>query len=297
MTFTHRRIEATIVLGSGDFGDAGVSNTVTLSGHRMSANIVKGNSPSVDTAEIRIWGLTPNIMNSVSRLGKPLEIVRNNSIQIRAGDDTRGLAMVFQGIVQNATQDFSDSPNVCLNIGGQAGALSAMAPVKPVSFQGQADVATLMTTIAASMKPPLTLENNGVDVVLSNPYYAGTATQQMEEVAEAANIYASIDSEHNTLAIWPKDGSRSGQAPLISLDTGLVGFPTFADVGIGIKVLYSPGLRLGGTFNLTSRAVPSANGSWVITMLSYELECEMPGGKWFSNIVAKRPASAPAAPQ
>lgn len=289
MSFAKRQIEATITLGTGNFGGSGSSNTAILTGHRISCQIVKACAPGFDTANIRIWGLTPDVMNAVSRLGKPLTLTRNNTIVIKAGDADSGMALVFQGVIQNASQDWLDAPNVSLTIGAQAGAISQMAPVQPTSFQGQADVATLLTTIAGMMKPPHTLENNGVSVTLPNPYYSGTATDQLFAVVEDAGIYCTIDDENNTVAIWPKNGSRSGDPFAISLETGLWGYPTFADAGIELRTLFKPGIRVGGQVQVTSISAPSVNGTWRVMSLQYDLEAEMPGGAWYQELVCTNP--------
>lgn len=292
MTLVRRKIGVAITLDPGNFGDAGKSNTITLDAgkFRISASIVKGASPAFDWADCRIWGMTPTQMAAASRLGVPLSVTRKNAIQILAGDDDSGLGIVFQGTIQVAAQDFSDSPNVCLNIGAQGGALSAMFPVAPVSVKGTADVATLMTTIAASMTPPLTLENNGVQATIADAYLPGTATQQMDALARAANIYAKIEADTNTLAVWPKTGSRDGTPPVISAATGLVGYPTASDMGIAFRSLYFPGVRVGALIDLQTKApgLEATNGTWRVSQLTYSLESEMPGGAWFMDIVGGR---------
>lgn len=292
MSFVERKISVIITLDPGNFGDAAMSNTITLDAgtFRISVSIVKGPSPAFDWADCRIWGMTPTQMAAASRLGVPLSVTRKNGLQILAGDDESGMALVFAGTIQTASQDFRDSPNVCLNVGAQGGGLAAMAPVSPVSVKGSADVATLMTTIAASMTPPLTLENNGVQATVADPYLPGTATQQMDALARAANCYAKIDADTNTLAIWPKTGSRSGTPPTISAATGLVGYPSASDMGIAFRSLFFPGVRCGALVNLQTQApgLVGANGTWRVSQLTYSLESQMPGGAWFMDIVGGR---------
>jgi hypothetical protein len=285
MSFVRRKIRVIISLGQGNFGGSGGQNTVTLDGYRVSANIVKAATPGFDWADVRIFGMTPDQMNSASRLGVPISLIRNNTIQLYAGDDDAGLALVFTGTIQNAAQNFQDAPDVNLTIGAQGGGVSARAPVPPISVKGSADVAAMMTTIAASMQPPLTFENNGVQATLSNPYLPGTATDQMHALAEAGNFYAQIDSETNVLAIWPKSGTRGGQIPLISATTGMIGVPSFADLGINVRSLFFPGVRLGSQVQVKSDAVPNASKTWRVNALTYDLESETPGGAWFMDIV------------
>jgi hypothetical protein len=289
MAFVRRRINVTLSLGQGNFGDSGKSNTVELKGLRVSANIQKGNSPGFDWAEVSIYGVTQSLMNTASLLGAPLSVTRNNGLEIEAGDDVAGMALVFRGTIQHCSQNFQAAPDVCLVVGAQGGGLGAMAPVTPTSFPGVVDAATIFTTIAAKMQPnPLTLENAGVTAQVADQYLSGTTTAQIDELKEAADCYARVEDENSTLVIWPKGGSRSGKVPLISSATGMVGVPSFADKGINLRSLYFGGVRVGGLVQVESKVVPNVTGQWRVNTLSYELDSETPGGNWFMNIVGSR---------
>ena len=60
-------------------------------------------------------------------------------------------------------------------------------------------------------------------------------------------------------------------------------YPRFSDQGVAVTTLYNPGLSFNGQFELRSSVTP-ANKVWTIYDLTYELESETPGGKWFCNI-------------
>lgn len=283
MAFMKRAIDLTISLGKGDFGDAGQSNTKTYTGLRVSAQIQKMGDPGFDTAEIRVWGLTPSDMNRITTLGKPLTYTRVNSATVTAGDADSGMSQVFTGTIQSAYQDFADMPEASLNMTCFAGIVDAMKPVDPVSYNGPVDVATVLSGLANRMGRQF--ENNGVSVILSNPYFSGTAKQQVAAAVHAANIYSYDDG--TTLAIWPKTGSRTSTQYLISPQSGLVGYPKFQDYGTELQSLWYPGLAYGQKIFLQTSLTP-ASGEWVVNGLSLDLESEMPGGAWFQNIKAYR---------
>ena len=290
MTLIKREIRATIILGSGSFGE-GKGNTVTLEGYRVHADVVKGGLPSLDSANIRIYGVSQSIMNTVTRLGRPYSTIRNNTVTIEAGDAKNGLAQVFTGIMVNAYGDFGGIPEACIQITANAGLLGLVKPVSPISYPDGADVATIMAEIAASMG--LSFINSGVSARLPTCYFPGTAIDQMRAVAKAANVNAIPNGGPNgqTLEIWPMDGVRGGQIPTIGPDTGLVGYPQYSDLGVEVTTLYTPGLAFGGQFNLETSVLP-AKGLWKVLRLAYELQSETPGGAWFNHILATRPASA-----
>lgn len=304
MSLIRRRIDVTITLGQGDFGEmasapadgsatpSGAANTVTLQGLRVSAQITVAGAPGFNTAEITIWGMPPKQMNAVSRLGKPLQFFRNNTIALAAGDDDSGMAVVFNGVIQTAYQDLNQAPQAPIYITAMAGLISANRPVDPLSYPDQADAATVATTIAGNMQPPLQLENNGVSVQLSNPYFPGTARAQLDALAKAANFDWVIDDVKNVLAIWPKGGKRGGMAPEISADSGMIGYPTYSDRGIEVRTIFRTGLAFGSEIQVKSKALPGVTGAWVIYSLSHDLESEMPDGKWETVIGAYLPTDA-----
>lgn len=289
MAFVTRKIDVTIILGEGDFGDQGQSDQVKLTGLRVSASINKDGLPSMDSATIRVWGLTKSLLNKLTQLGKPIQFTRTNTVIVEAGDDQSGMSQVFQGTIWTSYADFSDMPNVPLVMTCMSGAISAAKPVKPISFPNGADVSVIMQQIGASMTPVKSVQNFGVNTHLAGAlYYPGTALDQMKAVAQAANCNA--DASGSTLDIWPIDGVRgsNGSIPEMGPDSGLIGYPTYSDYGISIRSLYQPGLVRGGNFTLKT-SVTQANGSWTAASLAYDLESETPDGHWFMNINAYRP--------
>jgi len=287
VSFVKRLITVTLQLGSGDFGE-NTGDTVTMEGLRCSVQITKAGGRAADTANIRVWGVTPDIMNKATRTGKPLTYPRNNIVTVAVGDADKGMSVVFSGMVQSAYGEFSDPPNASLNIVSISNAVALAAPVKPQTFPNGADIVVVMEQIAASMGKNLV--NWGVSgIQLPTAYFSGTAIQQMHKAADAAGINP-YTTDGNPLEIWPKNGTRGGSVPLISPATGLVGYPAYCDVGIQIRTLYMPGLNYGAQFTLDT-SITNAKGPWNIWALSYDLESEMPDGPWFADITAYRPTT------
>jgi hypothetical protein len=284
MPFSHRYLSFQFQLGTGSFGESGF-NTVTVTDLRASVSIVKTAAPSKSTATMRIMGLTPSIMNQLSRIGVLPNIVRNNIVTVMAGDSPSNLSLAFAGGIWDAWPDFIDSPDVGFNVISYTGLLEEMKPALPTSFPGSVDVATIMATLANQMG--YKFENNGVSVMLSNPYLPGTARAQAVAAAAAADIYLVFDDQNNIMAILPKDGVRATVTPLLSPDTGMVGYPSYIGPGkIALKSVYNSSLRFMGSINVQSSDsnFPSANGLWRITRLQHNLETWTPKGAWFSEM-------------
>jgi hypothetical protein len=308
-SFQERRIDLTITLGQGAFGNSG-ANTVKLSNLRIKADILKQGSPGFDKAVVRAYGVQPHVMNEISTLGIPLNMWRyGNNLLVEAGDAVNGMAIVFNGTLHRAWQDFDEAPETALVMEAWGGQTAAIAPAKPVSYPGSASVATILQNIAATQG--WNFENNGVNTFLENEYLAGTATQQFQQVGRDAGINVILDSGTNppTLVATPRNMTRGGLVPLISATTGLVGYPKFQDYGMSFRCIFNPNIRLHGQIEMQSTTGPSTpqtitlnqpgqpatptvvgpNGFWyVVSPLTYDLAAQLPGGPWFTNVSCQR---------
>lgn len=270
-------LELTITLGSGTFGED-VGDTVTLSGFRMTADATNPGGDSMGRCQIRVFGLRDDVMNKLTTIGSVNTAIKAKNAVLLAAGDVDGMTSIFSGTILDAWADYNSSPDVAFNIVAFAGLSAAVKPVGATSYKGGTDVAVIMTDLAAEMG--VSLENNGVDVKLTSPYLSGTALTKLRQVAQAANILWTIDRD--VLAIWPQTGARAGIIPLISPDSGMVGYPSLSSKGMTVKMLFNPNVRLGGEVEVQS-SIPMACGKWRVFNVSHSLSSEMADGPWFTT--------------
>lgn len=291
MSFVQRLIDATFTLGTGSFGSGG-SNTVKLSGVRASAKVIKAGGRSMGTLDMSVYGMTPSDMNQLSTLGMIATTLRRNGVLVEAGDAVSGMGTVFVGTITNAYPDFQGAPDVAFRVEAHTGAIDALIPQPPTSVKGSADVATLLAGLAAQMG--VSFENNGVTTQLSNPYFAGPARVQARAIVEAAGCeWNAVDN--GILAIWNPGESRGGEVPLISPDTGLVGYPSYASNGIQFVTLFNPSIGFGQKVQVKS-SLEQACGTWTVYGLDHDLETMTPNGQWFSTVQAAQVGLGPFVP-
>lgn len=279
-----KHIDVTFQLGTAgqSFGGSS-SNTVKLTGLRCNASVKKAGGAGFNTCQLSVFGMTLNIMNQLTTLGKPaVDYGRNNIVTVEAYDDATPPAVVFTGIIDQAFAAGDDQPNIPFVVSAMTGLLDNMRPVPPTTRQGSADVATLMSGFAATMS--MVFENGGVSGLnLSNPYFSGTAMDQARRCAQAAGINVAFDD--GKLAIWPSGGSRKAADVAVSPATGMIGYPNWTANGLIIRTLYNPNIAYGCNVNVTS-SLTTANGRWTVFKLQHDLESETPGGKWESMFEA-----------
>ncbi len=284
MSFTKKKIDISFQLPTGKSFTSTSSNIQKISGLRIHASVVKAGGSGMTTTQLRVFGLSPSLMNQVATYGAPPDLATPTTVQIEAGDDEAGMSIVAIGNIQTAAADYNQAPEVAFNITAFTGLLDAIKPAKPFSGSGGYSCATIMQELA--IVSGYTFENNGVSVQLSNPYLCGSARDQMRELAEAGDFNWIIDG--GTLAIWPKNGSRAGTPVPISPDNGMVGFPTFINQGVSIRSLFNPAIKYGTQIKVQSCLQPAC-GIWSVYKLEYELQSETPGGAWFMTMEALSP--------
>jgi hypothetical protein len=282
-TFTEKKLNFEIILGTGDFGQ-GTGQSVLLEGHQADIQIQKMAQGWGDALTGRIFGVPFNIMNALCTLGKTRLTMRQNFIRVYAGDDESGMTMVFSGVLTTANVNFASAPEVSLDINALTNALLNVRPHIPVQWSGGVDVVTILASFASFAA--LTFENSGVQgIMLRDVYLWGSWHDQVREVCEMANIDWYLDGI--TLAIWPKWGRRNGEVVLVDKDHGLVGYPGFGDASISFVMLYSPNMIFGRMVNLQS-VLPAACGLWYVRSLNYALTARVADGPWFITVEAFR---------
>ncbi|MFZ2387380.1 MAG: hypothetical protein WAW69_06200 [Polaromonas sp.] len=276
--YAKRKINLTFNYGKGPNGeDRG--DDVTLTGLRVSAQMVDYNGDAQGTLQLRIFGLTLETANQLTAIGPVMEERRNNRITVTAGEDGGAMATVYQGTIDSAFGDFNGAPDVVFNVVALAAAFEAVKAVPARDYGGGVDAAVIMADLAKTMG--MVFENNGVSVILTDRTYNGTALEQVKECARDARINYTI--EMGKLAIWPKRGYRAGEPVKVSPETGMVGYPSFSSQGIVLTTLFNPDVRLGGRVSVTSELTPAC-GLWNVYKIAHVLESETPNGQWFTQI-------------
>lgn len=313
MTLKQNRIEVAIRLASGTgtnqpntFTESG-TDTVTLSGsgpagRRASAQIENSGAPSGGSASVRVWGMTPSLMNQLSTLGLSYNLIARNTLTVLAGNDEDGLATAFSGTITAGYASYEGSPDVPFHFVCNAGLADAVAPAAASSFPGPTDVATIMSGFARQMG--VGFENSGVTAQLRSPYFAGNIKTQMQACAEHAGINAEIVD--GKLCIWPKGGNRSTPTPVLIAAPPLgkmISYPAFTQNGIVVKTVYDPRIAFGGLVKVQSvvlqaagqsksapvSSVLPANGEWAVYKLDHNLEASVPKGQWMSTVYCFNP--------
>lgn len=278
MAFSLKQIQLNFSLASGQF--AGGGNTSNVSGLRVSAQIEVTGGPSFGEAELAVYGMPLDTMQQLATVGAQWNARYKNGIDVLAGDDDSGLSLIFSGIIYNAYVDGNEQPDVCLRILAAPGVFQAVQVTPPTSIKGPADAAGMIQKLVGQMGLK-GFQNNGVKVKLANPYYPGSPWQQASAIARDGNFDIAVD--RGTLTISPRGKPTSGDGPMISPATGLVGYPAFVQNRVVARALFSPEVHVLGKVQIQSSLQPAC-GTWQVIKISYDLESLTPNGNWFMSL-------------
>jgi hypothetical protein len=289
MAFVRRKIQLLIKIGKNydSKNNPTAYDTLTLDGLRVRANITRAGGSSASQAEVRLFGMKMSEMAQIAGLNVATTAAKENVLIINAGDDGGALNTTFIGGILLTQIDMQNAPDVSLVLLGQEGLWQSISYAEPLSYPNSAKVSEIMKTLADRMG--LIFENSipegdPSDSVLSTPYFSGNYRWMVDQCANAGRINYAFDA--GVLAIWPRDGYRKGTVPLISSTTGMVGYPSYSNIGIAVKTQYNPLLKNASRVRVES-ALPVANGEWRIFNLAHELESESPNGAWFTRFDAQ----------
>lgn len=273
-----KRLRFTITLALGTFADG--TNQVILEGFRSIVDVQKGGGQMMSSCNLRIFGLSQSLMAQLTTLAFLALSYTKNVIKIEAVDGDK-VDLVYIGAIINAWGDYSTMPDVSLYIETQTGFFDQVKISEPLAFKGVANVADLMQTLAN--KIGVAFENNNVVSKIQNPNYNGTIIDQLRNLAQDTQTEFYLDD--TVLAICPKGIARTKTKiiPIISSETGLIGYPSFDKVGVTFRVLFNAAIRFGGQIEMRSE-IPQANGTWQVVSINHNLESEKPDGQWFSTI-------------
>lgn len=284
-SFSRKKLDVKLVLANGAFN--GDNNVLELSGLRVVLEAKKVGTLGLGTkARIKIYGMSQSDMNRMSLLAWNQAQVQKNVIVVSAGQGQQ-MTEVFSGQIVQAWADYSAMPEVPMVFDAIPGFYEQLQSAPPTAYQKPFSVAAAMATLAGQMG--YMLDNNGVDKTIRRASFRGSLMEQARRLAEMADIALIV--QEGMLIISPKGVPMPGDVPVIAPDTGLIGYPAFAKNGISLSCVFSPSIKFQSLISVETDIEP-AKGEWIVTSLSYTLESEKPGGPWFCQIEAARPANA-----
>lgn len=328
LSFTRKQISITFNIALPD----GTTDSLTLeSDYRIKAIVSHAGMSVGSELELEIWGMSIHDMNRLSYVANypnaqnPRTVDQSNStVIVRVGDYGQPLTTLFMGLLTEGSADLNGGEPVFRAHAMTSLLLAAVVP-DPISYRGPRSVVSILSDICTAAGFQL-IDHGGWDrhAVLTNTYLEGTTLQMIEKTIKACRgtyDLSDINAQQNNIGssfkgvihVWgPTYGGavKSAQEdtiPLISVKTGLIGYPTYNRAGISFTCLLRPDIAYYQPVKLEKGDTPAGwvtddnglnqqgqkvsrgpwDGIWLPTNITHEVTSEIPGGNWHTFVDAQ----------
>lgn len=214
---------------------------------------------------LQIGNLSRELRNALATNLTPFDYNQaRKSVQIWAGRVSTGLFLRYQGDIVSAVP--SQPPDIIMNIRSRTMQFFKN-DIVAQSYAATAPLSQIASDIAAKMG--LNLQFEATDRNIANYAYSGSVAGQVNKLGSLGPIDAYVDD--NTLVCKDRGVTLANVSHVLSEDTGMIGQVEPTEYGIRTKSLLSPGVKLGGTLQVTSVQNPSLSGSYTIYRTGFEI--------------------------
>jgi len=182
-------------------------------------------------------------------------------IIVEIGRESYGLSQIYQGEIVSVIQ--SQPPDIVITLNAQTGYRDKGALIAYGSASNTS-LSTLSQQIADALN--LSLEFKATDKQISNFNHNGVLAGLPVMLSKVAGCYAFVDD--SIMVVLDKGQSRTGKMVEANSQSGMVGLPSFTELGIKIKMLADPNIVLGGEMQVKTESV---QGSYIICLIAYEI--------------------------
>jgi hypothetical protein len=275
LSFEIKKLEAAVILSDQTFRGG---NTKIIKDLAMDAVIQKLGGVDGNKCILTVFGMAQEDIEPLTMLAfRPGKTAHNRLILTAGNDAHMDTAFIGDILPGHAIADYSSSPEIKMTFTAITAYRKAVEPHPPTSRKGVADLIELLTGLFGGIKPEL----SGEDVKTENPYLSGSVLKQARDLCDMLGYELIFDDD--AVYVNKKDKTIRGKAPVITKESGLIGYPAFSQTGINFKCVYNPMLKFAGIVKVES-VVPKATGDWRIIGLTHHLTSYIPGGAWESEV-------------
>lgn len=292
-SFQTKGLRATFILsGSGQVFPGTNSNTLTVSGLRISAQI-QGTARLAAQMSLKVQGMKRVDMDAITVAWANPPVVLDHYVILEANNG-RGWSKVFSGTIIEAQPEYRGQPDTYLQLLASVGYFQKINPAESTSYTEAVDIDLVCLNLADQMGTTPTggkwqFVNGGVTGILNGPLYLnGTLIDQLDTACQAAGCDYYLAND--TITVTPRGKPIEGVPPavLLSPSTGMIGYPVYERAGLNVQALYQPAFGAGVPLEIKDSIVPSANGRWYPYSVVHELDGNTPQGKWITSMKCLR---------
>lgn len=257
-----------------------VVGKLKVTGLRALANVQAVSGRLGVSAQVRIWGLSLEQMNTYSSKISSGVGIDEFSLIVEAGDQYNGMHKAVDAAIWRSYVDFGDAPESSFVVSVADQMYKSAKPMAANSWPGAQNAEDMISAVCAA--GGYTFINYGAHAVLRNMSTYGSAIDQIDDIARAAKF--SLYLEGSKVWIWKQNTPIDAVIIETGPNAGMVGYPQYWEAGLIITMLYNPDVRVGRMLKVTS-SIPKANGTWSIIQVNHDLGTMFENAPWFTTAI------------
>ncbi len=277
--YSKKELRYEFALSNGSFDKEG-NDKISIDNVKSSFRVGSYGSYGGVQSEIMIFGLSLDRLAMLS--GKGIGVwtpAQDTSISVYVG-----VNKIFSGGIFASYANMNGQPETALIMNAVAGLSLKTSSSSAFSQPGAVPVSTMLGAICNIFG--FKLNAYGIDgVIAQNPNFAGSPMDQIRDICLAHGLrYQVFD---NVVTVWPEKSAVDDVIPLVSSESGLIGYPVFSQNGITFQTQFSTLLSQGRVIELVT-SLPNASGRYLLNVVEHFLSSWTEGGSWHTVCQASR---------
>jgi hypothetical protein len=285
-SFTPKRLRVTFILAGTNQVFPGTGNNKLVlepnglfTGMRVQSR-VEAVARLATQMDLKIYGMKKPDMDALTVAWANPPVVLDHLVILEANNGN-GWTQVFSGTIKEAQPVYRAQPGVFFQVLAVTGYFQKINPVPPTSYPEIVDIGVAAPDIIAKMGGDFAYIDGGATGVLNNPYFWGTAWDQLKQACVAAKADFYVLGK-NILVVPQGQPRKDAPAVILNKGSGLVGQPEYSGAGLEVTALFDPAFATGTPLEIQGTNLPAADGRWFPIKLQHQLDAVMKGGKWFT---------------
>lgn len=191
--------------------------------------------------------------------------LKKRKIALYAGRESTGYNLIFKGDIRNAKP--SQPPDISLEITTFTGDAAKFETVSRTGGE-MIKLSILSKQIANDLGLNLVFE--ATDKQIGSYSYTGSKLKEVSQLNEIGGISAYVDDDD--LVVRNVNTPQRGYVFDVNKNNGMIGIPEINEKGIKVKIMFNPQIIVGSQINVFSELLPTANGSWCVYKITYDLQ-------------------------
>ena len=282
-TLIERRARVTVRVRREEGGED-IETSYQFTQNRMSITITQGGT-QFGNAKVQIFGVNMDAMNKIARLWLEVLSPSNEDRLIVDVWDGSNYVPFFEGVITWTAINASGSPDVALEIEANDGMVGMNALATVYAQEGPIALRDALAEILEPIGVVPEVSDNVPEFTPSKIHLAGTP---MNQAATLLGYYPDLTWYVNLqrFIVRPVNGPLGDDPLILSRDTGLVGYPTYATSGISFAMIFDARVRLGRALQLRTDFDFVTRTKWIASVLQHHIQPNWPGGQWLTQVAA-----------